>query len=104
VWYFKSHSDIEPGVQLHGPYFMIRMKSSSNTKARTTGLDLTLDLARAMTGCNRARNKLFFNFGMLLLEVRYGEPSGELKRSILKASVVDGGNIVTRNFYFLFRT
>jgi len=68
------------------------MKSSSNTKARTTGLNSKLDFARTMTGFNKARNKLLFNFGMLLLEVRYGKLSGELKRSILKASVVDGGN------------
>ena len=68
------------------------MKTSSNTKARTTSLKSTLDYIREITGFNKVRNKLLFNFSILLLKVTCRKMLGELKRSILKAFIVNGSN------------
>lgn len=71
-------------VQLKGPYFKARLASKPAGSVTTVRpLAPVVDEAADFT---EARNKLLFNFGVLLLEIGYGQPWCELKRSVARAA------------------
>ena len=98
VRYFNPVESSATTVQLKGPYFMAKLECTQvkgKIHPTSTG-PLPVDEvvpryrdARAVefTG---ARNKLLFNFGILLLEIGYGRPWHELKRSVAKIPMAAG--------------
>ncbi|KAI1768110.1 hypothetical protein GGR53DRAFT_524831 [Hypoxylon sp. FL1150] len=72
--------------QLEGPYFVARV-DSAETKSRPspTGPIEAMEAEFA-----EARNKLLFNFGILLLEIGFGRPWYQLKQDVLKPSAGTG--------------
>lgn len=67
---------------LEGPYFVARVDSTeTNPRPPSTNLLEARDAEFA-----EARNKLLFNFGILLLEIGFGQPWHQLKQSVMKSS------------------
>ena len=92
VRYFNLVESSTTAVQLKGPYFMARLQCTrAKGKMRQTSSDLLLAdeaapryLDATVADFTGVRNKLLFNFGILLLEIGYGRPWHELKRSVAK--------------------
>jgi len=89
VRYFNPTESSATAVQLKGPYFMARLECArAKGKMRPTSTGpLPVDEAADFTG---ARNKLLFNFGILLLEIGYGRPWHELKQCVAKTPTAVG--------------
>ncbi|RYO79634.1 hypothetical protein DL766_010587 [Monosporascus sp. MC13-8B] len=76
--------------QLEGPYFMMRVNDNSSAgqtigKMPPTNVGETVRESE-FTG---ARNKLLFNYGILLLEIGFGRPWHQLKQTV--ARTAEGG-------------
>jgi len=80
-------------VQLNGPYFMARLDSSRyKGKMRATSTDPRRPVEQTADFTD-ARNKLLFNFGILLLEIGYGKPWYELKQTVAKMPTATGDRL-----------
>jgi hypothetical protein len=98
VRYFNPAESSATAVQLKGPYFMAQLESAQakgKMRPTSTGL-LPVDEAAPRhrdaraADFTEARNKLLFNFGILLLEIGYGRPWHELKQSVAKTPTAAG--------------
>ncbi|KAK1753553.1 hypothetical protein QBC47DRAFT_424105 [Echria macrotheca] len=94
----------QPSSELKGPYFIARMESGGNLAPRATVKSgssshtrrNSSDLARpSSTSFAEARNELLFSFGVLLLEIGYGQPWGELKDQIPRATTASHHDVRT---------
>jgi len=90
---FSPTGSSATAVQLKGPYFMARLDSSQSKgkmRATTTGARNPVEQTADFTD---ARNKLLFNFGILLLEIGYGKPWHELKQTVARMPTATGGKL-----------
>ena len=98
VRYFNPAESFATVVQLKGPYFMARLESArAKGKMRPTStgplpVDETAPRYRDARAADftEARNKLLFNFGILMLEIGYGQPWHELKQTVAKTHTAAG--------------
>ncbi|KPM36581.1 hypothetical protein AK830_g9997 [Neonectria ditissima] len=85
VRFFEVSNTPNAITQLKSPHFMAKLKRPSKGKERAT--ESVNDEEAANSSNARffgARNDLLFNFGILLLEIGFGQPWPVLKASILK--------------------
>jgi hypothetical protein len=98
VRYFNPAESSTSAVQLKGPYFMARLDSAQakGKMCPTSTGPLPVDeaapryLDARVADFTEARNKLLFNFGILLLEIGYGRPWHELKQRVAKIPTAAG--------------
>ncbi|KAK3326074.1 hypothetical protein B0H66DRAFT_637403 [Apodospora peruviana] len=96
VRYYNRTDPSRAAVQLKGPYFMARVEST-RAKAKATrpaispGLASDSSIGGGAVDLAEARNKLLFNFGILLLEIGYGRPWQQLKQSVAKMPITATG-------------
>ncbi|RYP03128.1 hypothetical protein DL765_010584 [Monosporascus sp. GIB2] len=76
--------------QLEGPYFMMRVNDNSSA-GQTVGKMSTTNVGETVRESEfiGARNKLLFNYGILLLEIGFGRPWHQLKQTV--ARTAEGG-------------
>ena len=74
-------------IRLNGPYFMARLETRAKGKMKaTSALDESVSEGGSRADSAGARNKLLFNFGILLLEIGFGQPWHELKQAVSKTT------------------
>ncbi|KAF4438424.1 hypothetical protein F53441_12812 [Fusarium austroafricanum] len=73
-------------VRLDEPFFMARLENPKIKGQVRSGPSLgeSCSSDSSTFNCKEARNKLLFNFGILLLEIGYSKPWHELKESVSK--------------------
>ncbi|RYP05759.1 hypothetical protein DL764_003576 [Monosporascus ibericus] len=73
--------------QLEGPYFMMRVNDNSSA-GQTAGKMSPTNAGETVREIEfiGARNKLLFNYGILLLEIGFGRPWHELKQTVTRTA------------------
>jgi len=77
---------------LKGPYFTVRVETSSARQVQVKSAKARPNVSSSGTEgvvFPEARNKLLFNFGILLLEIGYGRPWHQLKQSVSSLMLSD---------------
>lgn len=92
--YFNPGESSAAAIQLKGPYFMAQLECKrakgkmpvrpTSTGPLPAGESAPQNREKRTVDFTEARNKLLFNFGILLLEIGYGRPWHDLKQSVGK--------------------